>query len=437
MAKRSAKKYAYYDKQKETTNGTVFIILKKLTGVDEKTLLNSLFFTTDDVVIRKLVNKVEYILSDAVVNPARFATSLHPALQKLSKEILDNKWVPKFIELTHIMYERTNKNCPICIAEAYYSLIIQLATYLTQPGDVLVGVDREGNPLGIPEKYPDIDKLVYMVSKEFEKKSYANYDDFCVAVAKKLRDSGYPNVRNYDDIQYMFLDEQLTTDVLFAMMPFVKSLDSEILDFPYVPPKIGNFVLPNRTDVIDDVKEALQNRRRLLPKEGVYIEQIGGAVGVEKLWMSEVLYCDRLYMVYNLKVNGNSLVGYYNTSNDFFYSVFHDAQSEQKVNNVMFKSLLLEVYANLTSDIDTGMELFVSDNDKHSTHGKRGTHRLDKSKLKEVSVDVDFYIRKLPVDATASPDAIALAKKYGIKLGVGETFVRPFTRKAYNRTSEK
>lgn len=441
MAKRSAKRFNSYNKQLETTKSSAFMILKNLGGVDEQTFLRTVFFTTDDPIIKKIVNKAEYILSDAIVNPVRFASTLHSAYEKFAKEIIDNKWLSKFIETVHVMYEHNSNKKHLAnenkVTTAYYNFMIQLATYLTPVGEVLIGVDKEDNALHVTEKYPDIDKIVFMVSKEFERKSYATYDDFCKEVAKRLRDNGFGNnIKTYADVQYLFTDEQLTTDALFIMAPFIKSMDSPLLDFPYLSPIIGDFVIPNRLPYLDEIMGGLQSRRRLLPKEGVIIERVEGTEGIGELWMAERLYRDTLYMIFKLKVNGNSLVGYYNTRSEFFFTILRDAEGFMR-QHIMFQAFILDIYAHLTTDEDRGIVLVVHDKKATRETGKHSTHIFDKRFLKEAEVDVDFYIRKLPVGSVASPEAIANANRYGIKLLEGETFVKPFTRKTYNKVKEK
>lgn len=435
MAKRSLKKFAFYDKQKETTSATAFAVLQKLVGVDEYTLLNNIFFSSDDPVLRKLVNKVEYILTDAVVNPKRFQENLHPALLKLSDEIKSNNLIPKFFELVHVMYERHHSVAVGNIADAYYNLIIQLATYLTPTGNIVVGLTKSGETLYVPEMYPDTDKIVYTVVKMYEKRG-GDILNFNRDVVKEFNKQGYKDVKTYDDIDYMFMNERLTTDVLFVMTPFIHSMDSPLLDFPYISARLSDFKIPRRVLLRKNIEEALRNRRRLLPKGGITIENIDNTKGIESVWLSEQLYLDKLFMLYKVKVNGESLVGYYNTESGFFFSVFLDTPVQFQENHWAFKDFLLEIYANLTTDYETDITMYVAD-DKPSTQGRKGTpHRLDKASLKETVVDVDFYTRKLPMDATASPEAVALAKKYGIKLYPGETFVKPFKRRAYNRTKE-
>lgn len=434
MAKRSMKKYACYDKQKETTDATAFTIVQKLHGIDEYTLLNTIFFTSDDPVLRRLVNKVEYILADAVVNPERFFAELHPALLKLADEIKENNLVHKFFEMVHIMYEKQSGDGKI--ADAYYNLVIQLATYLTPPGTVIAGISKEGVPLHLPELYPDTDKIAFTTFKEFERKK-GDTADFYLALIKAFNKYGYKNVRSYADIEYMFLDERITTDTLFKMTPFVNSLDSPLIDIPYISPTSLDFKLPDRSEVREQVERALKNRRRLLPKRGITAVNIGGSHGIDSIWVSEQLYMDRLFMLYKVKINGKSLVGYYDTESGFFYSMFLDAQEHFLEKHLELKDLILDVYANLTSDCDTELSVTFKNSEPSSTGRKGTSHVFDKDNLQEVEVDVDFYIRKLPMDATASPEAVAFAKRYGIKLNPGETFVRPFTRKAYNKSKEE
>ena len=114
--------------------------------------------------------------------------------------------------------------------------------------------------------------------------------------------------------------------------------------------------------------------------------------------------------------------------------------SNEKVLHDRLKYLILEIYIICTTDIDKDLTRFYDFqvNIKKSpikdvNNIKRYYKKYTRDDLIKDLAEINSYIRKLPIGATASEEAIENARQYGINLKPGETFVKSFEKTIYKK----
>lgn len=419
-------KNKFYDAQKQRTYSTSIVILDKLRPFTEEDIIKTVYVTSTDPFIHKLINRIEYVLLDAKVNPTRFVDTLHISLTTIAMEIIQNKKVLEFMGLVHKMYEKlvTERFEDTRISDAYYDILIQLSTYFHPHTEIMVGLDGD-TILTMPELYPDTDKIAYenKIKSEFNNWSPYQMERNLIADFNK---KGY-KVDSIQDIEIMFLEERIVGNITFMLSPFINSLDDKLLQQPFINADIGTLTFPKRRTLTSELMIILENRKRLLPNKGITLAETEEC-SINGLYIREKYMFDSLYLLYRVTFDGKNAIGFYNTKTKFFYSVFLDAKSEKqmKIYHKKLENYVLQRYAVLTTEVESDLQLFEKEESENTT--PRIKRRLNRNNLTKVQTEVEAYIRKLPVGASASDESIELAQKYGISLDKDETFVKPFVK---------
>ena len=177
-----------------------------------------------------------------------------------------------------------------------------------------------------------------------------------------------------------------------------------------------------------------------------------------KVFFKEVFSDDKIYLLYKvLNDKDEGFCGFFDTKSQLFYSVFRDTSGENNFHSSV-ENFILENYYHLTcnveidrkrnfallvvDDISDGnlfyykeqpvVQYFYENNSIALESKKRKPYlKGNHVELDVVDIVISPYIRKLPLGATASEEAIAYAKEMGYSLAPNETFVRPFKRKSY------
>lgn len=430
------KRGGFYNPQEKRTEMTAFVIVNKIQGYTEEEVLLSIFQYDQDPFIRKLINEMEYIFLDAVANPERFKANLHQAFLKEAQNILEQNKVREFFEYVLTMQAKlASKEVSGNISDAYYDMMIQLSTYLVPYNKIIVGISPDGKPITVNEIYPNLDKILYECHVKANHRGLSA-DDFIDLSVKELRRNGYPNVDCIADIDLLLMEERLITNMFFLVTLFVDSKDSPLLQKPYIHPAMNDFSFPLKHFYTKELKEHLTNRKRLLPSNGITVSFNDDSCFGE-IYLKEKFVLDALHLAYRVSINGRNITGYYNTKTQYFCSVFGESAQGSKIDvkavHKRIENYILEAYALLTTEIESNICLYTSDTKDHHTTGKHKSYKIDRNKLTKTNTEVDAYIRKLPLGATASEEAVSLAEKYGIKLNPDETFVRPFVKTVHRK----
>ena len=173
--------------------------------------------------------------------------------------------------------------------------------------------------------------------------------------------------------------------------------------------------------------------------------------------MKEVLYDEKVYMLYRMRTAMGDLSGFYDTKSGFLFSVFLDADDVRPYKKV--REVLLFLYAcavtrngpqrlqdlpkyfwyaaadeKPTEDSKMVVRMFSRGGKLTSTYTdlKNDDDTLGKRKgndrYQEVERPIQGFIRKLGGGRVASDQAREYAEALGYSLAPDETYVRPFTK---------
>lgn len=207
----------------------------------------------------------------------------------------------------------------------------------------------------------------------------------------------------------------------------------------------------------------LCRRSRTVPSNGVIFRFKDGDI-IKKVLMKEILYDDKIYMLYRMETMFGDLSGYYDTQTGFMYSVLLDASDRVPYERV--KNFLLYLYG--CAVVKDGPKLLqnmpavcyyaeeeyamkrrpisgemfgcggklqnVYDQTDRPEEGYGTRKGSDKYESEERSIQ--GYIRKVGQGRTPSAQAVEYARTLGYDLAPDETYVRPFIKRVL-RLKEK
>jgi hypothetical protein len=173
------------------------------------------------------------------------------------------------------------------------------------------------------------------------------------------------------------------------------------------------------------------------------------------LQLIETIKEDNVILLFKVKFSDDTYtLGFYDTTNEVYYDMWRDS-SHSEVTTKPLENIVLQNYLNLTCSLTIeerrSMIFFVDDDDKpffenaplvkyeyrqkSTSEGKPSyIYKLfDKSKYFGELKNVAPFLRKLPLGANASDEAIQMAKRLGIDLPSGYTLVRGFKRVFYTK----
>ncbi|GHU57496.1 hypothetical protein AGMMS49975_23190 [Clostridia bacterium] len=203
-------------------------------------------------------------------------------------------------------------------------------------------------------------------------------------------------------------------------------------------------------------QHTLHSRKRLLPRGGICLK-VKHLAGCGEIYLCEKLYTDgKVVMLYVMKnFAGVALCGFYQVNDEVFFSPLADGKlgdpigKEFVARNV--ENFVLEVYAFLTCGIEVKRKRNKAVRIYENEAAFRADHVLSQvclikqevahreiaseccltSGKSSVLVEISPYVRKLSIGWKASEEAMANAERYGIELGVGETFVTGFEKSVW------
>lgn len=417
----------------------------------------------DDDKIKKFTRHYERQLEYAKSDPENFVFNLHRFYQTISKEIKKENLYSDFFKFYSSCVEtyfnfinndiEPNKKKVI---ECYMSLLSQNFDYLKKDQfsfkTILVGVTTYGELIEIPEAFPYFDTPVYAIEDLALHGKIVTTDEITKAITREFKKHGYDNIKTMQDMHHYAMVDRLYTNMSIALSPFINEYTFDIL--PQKP------FMPN-TDILKDLHSnidyhqlalTLHKRKRTLPPNGYLYKFNKEDSFLETLFLKEVNVDDTIYMLYKIETSYGDLVGYYNTSSEFFLNMFDDSQeviSGKIINAIVLLLYAISVCKTYTEDDfsshikykDTAINVKgysiggklrnvydqyqAEDNDLKSHSAPK---RVGNEKYATETKTIQGYIRKVGEGRTPSPEAVAYAQKLGYDLDPDETYVRPFIK---------
>lgn len=415
------------DLRKQRTKGTVMMVINELSDIDIDTIINSTYIKHETEFDRWLIKEFEKQLLLSKLNHKEFGEGLGSFFKEMASKLKKENKTQEFLDYCYKAYIKLDRpDINHHIAMAYYDLLIEQWVNLTSLGYYMVGLDTKGKQMTIKEIYPDTDRIMQEVLMEYKVKSSHNPTELLV---KHFKRNGY-NISGMEDVDRMFMEERIIVNMHFCMSFLIDEYYSEFLAKPYYMPQVNQIYFPKANIPTSSLYEQLMERRGFLPKQGVHVENIPDT-NIQEVYVKEKFHLDRVFLLYRFKINNSYTVGYYDTNSHYFFSIWRDGTQEvAMLIHKLQENFVLEVYANLTTDINTmpNLKMSIVDDEVAVTHTERGRKTYSKKDYMGELRNFGFGTRKLPSGWSASEEAKELASKYGIKLRPDETFVREFTK---------
>jgi len=502
MAKKKGQKSAVTlgkRRLRERVNGCVIRVNELIQGIPFEKLTAAVFLFCQDMKTEQFVHKYEAQIELAGANPERFANELYDFFIQMAKEIKENNLYQEFFEFLGLSTKIHSKETdPQSEKErtlrAYMTLLLQQLEFLRPSqydlSTIVCGITTTGEIMMTPDFCPDFELLKWRI-KEFERKQRKKDHDPERKQRKKDRNTSDDNeeylrfiakafakwgfkVHSLEGVDHIALMDDIFSTHHAVMAQFINEYTYDML--PDVKNTYTTLALPfygiymcNWT--AESLIEQLKKRAKTLPTNGVtlifeYADQRERHL-IEKLRMKEILYGDRVIMLYRMWTQEGELSGYYDTREGYLYSAFFSASDRDLYEQV--KTFILYFYAALVTR--NGAELIELANrsdeailmtankeitpytvkvfgnngkliDTYAKTGpvKLGSHKLrvgDPAYISEVRA-IQGFVRKVGAGKKPSPEAVARAQALGYDLAPDETYVQGFFRsvlKLKDRTS--
>ena len=448
--------------QRRTIN-TAMSVLGYINGIPFEKLSMSLYFYTQDVQMAEFTRLYESQLELAAIDQDKFTLGLHKFYNNVANKIKKENLYQQFFELSYrcerAHLDSNNPNIVHDVITAYLSILYQQAEYIKPDkydnSVTLSGMSTNGELLVMRDAFQNFDLPGYEVQQavsenppekitfDFFRKTYAKY--------------GYP-FNTPRDLEILGEKVKFHSSACYAILPFINEYTYDLL--PTTPFSIfGDFLLDlNIPDThLSELYTILKKRKHTLPTNGVLIKFEDNPI-VDTLLLKEILFDNKIFMLYKFSCVEGDLSGFYDTKDVFFYTKLIESK-EFLFLSVRFIELVLFCYACYTLDnplyqlskIDsyftikrgykfnpTGYlqggklkNVYNPNADKEESEGGSGTARIGNDNYEKETKAIQGFIRKLPNNQSASQEAKEYAESLGYELEPDETFVRPFIKQVF------
>jgi hypothetical protein len=447
--------------KKNRTDGTAFMILELVKDMELTSMMSDIFMYTEDKVAKDLIKRYELQLVGAFEDPEAFQKNLHTFYRDTASYIKKNRLYKEFYSFCYFVFttlsakrsERSEEQSYRNSLNCYYNILLQQMNYFAPHPKMAYGLSTTGQLLLREEPFPQLDVLL-MSAVQNNKKNFTKE-----AMYKKYQKLGY-DISSERDFQIYHANDQLITNMVLVMTYFINEYTKDIEPKEYY--WVANGIQLPKPKVDSAIYSLLlQEKRYFLPKRGVtaHYEHTGD---IQDIFFQEVFTENRIVLLYKVTArNGKEFCGFYDNKLEFFYSPWESTDSNGQKFHKELANVILESYCYLTTDIDEkihekelekrihlkqdipiistrptpSIEFFYEEKpegDKKKKH-ERKFRLFDKRNYQEGKTTIHPFVRRLPMGARASDEAIALAKEYHYVLSEGETFVRPFERTTYKK----
>jgi hypothetical protein len=428
-------------------DGTITSIGARTRYIPIDKLISDLFVMTDDKLASKMIKMFEKQLLLSKIDFKRFSEGLNNFYTETAEYIKENNLYKQYFDFCYFIYnELTRKEASLQAVIAYQDLLIQQYDYLSPLQTLIYGMSSGGELYLTSEPHPYLEYPLLEVGhkKDWVKKAKKSSNKI-FGIYKRY---GY-NIRNYEELFIYFKDDQLLTNNIFRMAPFIDESTKDIFS--------SNFYLPSRgldsiTRIFKDTQfyyEELKNRANALPPGGVIGKYRNIGAGIKQVLYKEKIMYENMTPVLLFKVtfdDGTECSGFYDVKECQFYSPLFDYP--------ILENFILENYWHLTCDVEIKYKrahaLHIIGKDKamypdqpavefitptvDREYNRTGeTRRFNREDYLQVMKNIKEFKRKLPEGMKASEEAKRLAREMGYILKEGETFVRPHKKTVYKK----
>lgn len=451
--------------------------LNEATGISDNQLLKNYTINTADVVVSCLekvtlddlisgiylnclndennysfMKIYEKQLVLAKINESGFRIGLHEFFMDTYKSIKKNKKYKEFFNFANIVYLQLEKNrknsidgskgiIRRIIVDAYQNLLLQQFSYFEGINKTLYSISDDGlKTYVLGEIGKGLNAANSYYYRCLQSHNSIDFNKMLKIVQKENK-----SIRTPMDLENLRVFDQLIVNNIFQMTHYMRDDTRFLMPIKFKNPMHiinypDNFKDRNLLSLLID-KTAY--RDNLLPAKGV-VCVLKDNKFVKSISLCEFEDNNNTVLVYNVKyANEEDTYGFYNPSEGLFYSMWKHSSADD-ILNVPLGVLVVGLYFYLTCyclececvELQYIYNYFdsminycsIESTDSNKKKNVRKVVSVNKNEYNLVYKKVAPYIRKLPVGKKASPQAIEEAKKRGIRLADGKTFVREFNR---------
>lgn len=439
---------------KNYTTNTADVVVSCLENVSLDDLISGIYLNCSQKDSKYFFMKIyEKQLVLAKVNEIDFRAGLHQFFMETYKDIKANKKYKDFFNFSNFVYLQLEKNrkntsdgngnmVKRMVVDAYQNLLLQQFAYFEGINKTVYSISDDGlRTYSLGEIGKGLNAVNSYYYKCLQSHESIDFNKMLKIVQKENK-----SIKTTMDLESLRIFDQLVVNNIFQMSYYMKDATRFLMPVKFKNPMhiIDYPACFKDSYLLDLLIKKTRYRDNLLPSKGVICSFKDNSF-VKSVSLCEIEDNNKIVLVYNVKyINDEEAYGFYNPNEGLFYSMWKNSSADALF-NVPLGVLIVGVYFYLTSyclesddamlkDIYTYFENMIdycsmeSDNlNKNNNNSNKRVH-ISRKEYNSIYKKIAPYIRNLPVGKKASPEAIEEARKRGIRLTEGKTFVREFSR---------
>lgn len=440
---------------KNYTANTADVVVSCLKNVSLDDLISGIYLNCSPNDSKYSFMKIyEKQLVLAKLKEVEFRAGLHMFFMNTYKYIKVNKKYNDFFDFSNFVYlqlEGHRKNIlddngsviKRMVVDAYQNLLLQQFAYFEGINKTVYSISDDGlRTYTLGEIGKGLNAVNSYYYKCLQSHCSIDVDKMLKIVQKENRE-----IKTPIDLEALRIFDQLVVNNIFQMSYYMKDSTRFLMPMKFKHPMhiIDYPSCFKDSGLLDLLIKKTRYRDNLLPSKGVVCSFKDNNF-VRSVSLCEIEDNNNIILVYNVKyINDEEAYGFYNPNEELFYSMWKHSSADS-IFNVPLGVLVVGVYFYLTSyclecddvilrDIYTYLENMIDycsmefDNSKEISNNSMGKRvRIGRKEYHSMYKKVAPYIRNLPTGSKASAQAIEEARKRGIRLAEGKTFVREFNR---------
>lgn len=435
---------------------TAATVLALLEGMSFQDIAKAVFLYCKDSKFREITKQYEGQIELAGANPERFLLELHSFYNQIGNLVRKNNlytefadYMGSYLEYYHELIECSTGPTKQVIT-AFTNLLLQTAEYI-RPNkfdlhSCFLGVSTTGIPIVGKQPYAFADLPALEIREEISKGKRFPQEEYNNRVVSGYHKHGY-DINSLADVELLEEMQRVQTNTYSTLMPYINEYTSDILPQEqfycrYAPLQHCNVKIP-----FADIAECLKARKRTLPANGTKIAVTDPTSEIRGMLLKEIAIKDSVILLYRMTTEYGDISGYFNTKSGFFHSVAREAEPISIHENI--RSFVLYCYALCVTNIFKETDEVVFNCGKpvnvktygiggklkavHNASYPEGPRRADDDRYSAKTTAINGFIRTLPEEHHASPEAVELARSMGYELEPNETYVRAFCKTIFVR----
>lgn len=459
--------------------GSADIVLESIQDIPFHKLATAVFLICQDLEAEQFVHQYEGQIELAGANPTRFREEINTFYEGMAEKIRRESLYQDFFEFigafSKLRITQTDDPQKAKVLDAYLTMLLQQMEYL-RPSKydysvVVCGLTTDDQVMTMPDYFPEFDDIVDEIKEwrldwikrngvppsSIPTEQYIT--NYCARYGYKANGiSGYNRLAEID---------KLFSSTHSAMAQYINEYTYDILpDVAHVYNTNAGpfFSIQLKHYISEDLVSMLKKRAKTIPANGVTV--VFSYPGntkfklFERVLVKEILYADRVIMLFRVWTSEGEFSGYYDTRTGFLFSPFSHTNYPQLADQ--FKTFILYLYAGVVARNgpemlqhmcefiwfeddqilanDYSVEVYNHAGKLINTYKRDGGTAVGHGSVAK-RADADAYImevkpvqgfvRKVGMGRCPSEEAVARGIALGYDLAPDETYVQGFFRATY------